>query len=183
MAEPRTALLIVDVQQGLDDPRLGPRNNPDAEANMATLLQAWRDRAQPVIHVRHNSVTPGSPLRPELPGNAAKPEVARRDDEPEFTKTVNSAFVGTGLESYPRDQGIEGLVVVGLTTDHCVSATVRSASDLGFEVTLVGDASATFDRTGPDGTRHSAESIHQVHLASLHGEFCQVRKTQEVLSA
>ena len=66
----KTALLIVDVQKGLDEPTRGLRNNPDAEANMAALLAAWREQQRPVIHVRHCSLEPDSPLRPELPGNA-----------------------------------------------------------------------------------------------------------------
>jgi len=134
------ALLIIDVQKGLDDPSLGKRNNPDAESNMALLLAQWRKQQRPIIHIRHCSVNPHSPLRPELPGNAIKDEVAPLPGEQEFTKTVNSAFVGTDLESYLHEQQIKSLVIVGLTTDHCVSASTRSASDLGFAVTLASDA-------------------------------------------
>ena len=177
------ALLIIDVQQGLDAPSLGSRNNPSAEANMRTLLEAWRASSLPVVHVKHDSVEPASTLRPELPGNAIKAEVSPRADEPVFGKSVNSAFVGTGLEDYLREHNIGSLVVVGLTTDHCVSASTRSASDLGFEVTLVADATATFDRADHEGTLLKAEQIHQVHLASLHGEFCTVMPTAAVLSA
>lgn len=176
------ALLIIDVQQGLDNPAYGERNNPQAESQMARLLAAWRQRGWPVVHVRHDSIEPNSPLRPELPGNAIKPEVLPLEGEPLFTKTVNSAFIGTGLETYLRDQGIEQLVVMGLTTDHCVSTSVRMAANLGFAVTLVSDASATFERTAADGTHYSAEQMHGVNLASLDGEFCRVITTEMVLA-
>ena len=176
------ALLVIDVQQGLDDPRWGERNNPGAERQMAVLLAAWRGAKWPVIHVQHMSQHPESPLRAELPGNALKREVLPRDGEPLFQKTVNSAFIGTELEAHLRRRGIDRLVIVGLTTDHCVSTTVRMAGNLGFDVVVVDDATATFERTGPDGTRYSAEQMHRLALASLHGEFAQVRSSRDVLA-
>lgn len=179
----RVALLLIDVQQGLEDPRLGERNNPEAEANMIRLLHAWRERELPRIFVRHCSLEPESPLRPELPGNAYKPAIAPRAGEVEFTKSVNSAFVGTGLEAWLRANGIDRLVIVGLTTDHCVSASTRSASDLGFDVTLVADATAAFERTGYDGRHYSGDEIHRINLASLDREFCRVVTTADVLAA
>ena len=71
------------------------------------------------------SVEPDSPLRPELPGNALKPEALPHPGEPLFQKSVNSAFIGTGLEQHLRSAGIAALVLAGLTTDHCVSSTAR----------------------------------------------------------
>lgn len=177
------ALMLIDVQKGLADASLGQRNNPDAEANMARLLAVWRKRQWPIVHIRHCSVEPGSTLRPELPGNAYKDEVLPLPGEKEFTKRVNSAFIGTGLEQYLRDHGITALVIVGLTSDHCVSASTRMASDLGFEVTLVADASAAFERRGFDGRHYCADEIHRVNLVSLDGEFCRVRDTAQLLDA
>ncbi|MEJ2747916.1 MAG: cysteine hydrolase family protein [Anaerolineae bacterium] len=128
----KTALLVIDVQKGFDDPSLGKRNNPAAESNIARLLAAWREQKRPLIHIRHNSTEPNSPFRPELPGNAFKDEVRPLPGEKQFTKTVNSAFIGTGLVEYLGEQGIASLVIVGLTTDHCVSTSVRMAANLGF---------------------------------------------------
>ncbi len=177
------ALLVIDVQQGLDDPAWGERNNPLAESNMASLLSHWRSVSWPVIHVQHASTSPTSPLRPDQPGYALKPFAEPSEGEAHFTKSVNSAFIGTGLEEHLRNEGIESLVIVGLTTDHCVSTSTRMAGNLGFEVTLVSDATATFERVGPDGARHSAEAMHAVNLASLHDEFCRVRSTRDVLDS
>lgn len=178
-----TALLLIDVQQGLDDPRWGGRNNPDAEQRIAELLAAWRATGRPVIHVQHLSLDPRSPLREDAPGHVFKAEALPRPDEPVFRKHVNSAFIGTGLEAHLRANGIEALVVAGITSDHCVSSTVRMAGNLGFSVTVVEDATATFERRGPDGTHYSADLMHRVALASLHGEFATVRSAQEILDA
>lgn len=177
-----SALVLIDVQQGFDDPKWGARNNPDAESNMARLLALWRSRQRPVIHVQHCSTEAGSPLRPELSGCAFKQEVVPMEGEPVFQKKVHSGFIGTGLEPYLRENGIRHLVVAGLTTDHCVSTTVRMAADLGFGVSLVSDAVATFDKAGPDGITYTAEHIHAVHLASLDGEFCEVVATDALVS-
>ncbi|MGQ0537858.1 MAG: cysteine hydrolase family protein [Gemmatimonadaceae bacterium] len=179
---PNTALLLIDVQHGLDDKRWGERNNPEAERNIAALLAAWRRVRRPVIHVQHMSQAPDSPLRPDRPGNAFKPEALPQPGEPIFQKTVNSAFIGTALEEHLRARRIDTIVAVGLTSDHCVSTTTRMAGNLGFTTIVVSDATATFERTGPDGEHYSAEQMHRIAMASLHGEFATVRRTDEVLA-
>jgi nicotinamidase-related amidase len=70
-----------------------------------------------------------------------------------------------------------------LTTDHCVSTTARMAGNFGFETWFMADATATFDRTGPDGRHYTAEQMHDAALASLHGEFATVVWSNEVLAA
>lgn len=177
-----TALILIDVQQGFDDPVWGTRNNPDAESNMARLLAAWRESGRPVIHVQHHSRHAGSPLHPDLPGSAIKGMVQPRPGEPLITKDVNSAFIGTDLEHQLREAGISTVVIVGLTTMHCVSTTARMAGNLDFETIVVSDATAAFDRTGYDGTHFSAETIHAVALAELHGEFATVIDTAAILA-
>ena len=119
------ALILIDVQEGLDDPRLGTRNNPAAERYMARLLAEWRWRSWPIFHIQHLSTESDSPLRPELPGNAIKRIVAPQGQEPVIQKNVNSAFIGTDLQGRLTEAGIHSLVLAGLTTDHCVSSTAR----------------------------------------------------------
>ncbi|WP_111496740.1 cysteine hydrolase family protein [Marinobacter bohaiensis] len=176
-----TALLLIDVQEGFDDPSWGTRNNPNAEANISRLLCLWRKRKRPVIHVQHCSLEANSPLRPDQSGVAFKRQVEPCEGEVVFQKSVNSAFIGTNLESHLRSERIENLVIVGLTTDHCVSTTTRMAGNLGFKALLVSDATATFNRVGPDGREYSAEEIGAIHLASLHNEFCKVVTTEQLL--
>lgn len=175
-------LLVVDVQQGFDHRSWGPRNNPDAEAQIGRVLELWRETKRPVFHIFHDSTSPQSPLRPNTDGNAPKPVAGPRAGEGVYRKTVNSAFIGTSLEADLQKAGIATLVVVGLTTNHCISTTVRMAGNLGFEVYLLSDATATFDRTGIDGRNRPAAEVHEAALSDLHGEFATVIDTESLLS-
>ena len=177
----QTALILIDVQLGLDDARLGERSNPTAEQNMARLLQAWRRQGRPIFHIQHMSTEPNSPLRPELPGNAIKPEVAPLPGEPLIQKRVNCAFIGTDLGERLKAQGIHSLLFVGLTTEHCVSTSARVASDLGYEVFVAADATASHECRSYDGRHIPAEMVQAVALANLHREFATVRTTDEIL--
>lgn len=177
----KTALIIIDVQDGLDAPQLGQRNNPDAEHNMARLLAEWRTKNRPIYHVKHMSTNPQSTLRPDQPGNAIKAIVAPQGDEPIIEKTVNNAFVGTDLEDRLRKSAIESVVIVGLTTEHCVSTTARMAGDLGFKTIVVADATACHEHHGYDGNHYPAETVHAIALVSLQDEFATILKTNQVL--
>lgn len=176
-----TALIVVDVQQAFLDPRWGERNNPEAESNIARLLAAWRNSERPVRHVVHDSVEPNSLLRPDSPGNAVQAVAAPKGAEPVYHKHVNSGFIGTNLEKDLREAGIDTLVIVGLTTNHCVSTTARMAGNLGFTTYVVSDATASFARSALDGTIRSAEAVHSAALSDLHQEFATVVDTAEIL--
>lgn len=177
-----TALLVIDVQQALDDPALPPRNNPDAEANIARLLAAWRHAGRPLFHIRDDG-GPGSAFAPGQPGNAFKEIVRPLSGETVIPKQGHSAFIGTDLEARLRGAGVDTLVITGLTVNQCVETTTRMAGNLGFVVYLVGDATAAWDRTGPDGRTHRAADIHSVSLANLHGDFATVTDTGAVLAS
>ena len=180
---PEPVLLVVDMQQGFDDPMWGRRNNPHMEERVSELLDTWRTRGRPVVHARHMSKSPRSPLRPGQPGNEFKASAKPRDEELVIEKVVNSCFIGTMLEANLRSRGYHTLVVAGLTTNHCVSTTVRMAGNLGFTTWLAADATATFDRVGPDGIRHTAEQIHAIALSDLHQEFATVADTGPLVEA
>jgi len=177
-----TALVIIDVQKGFDEPKWGVRNNLFAEENIAKLLKAWRQAKRPIFHIKNDSTEPNSPLRPDLPGNEIKDIVKPKENEPLIIKYVNSAFIGTDLEKKLRENGIKTLVMVGLTTDHCVSTTARMASNLGFTVYVISDATATFDRKGFDEKHYSAEEMHKLALVSLQNEFATIVDTKSLIA-
>ncbi len=179
-----TALLLIDWQQAFRDLAFwGRRNNLGAEANAAALVGAWRGRGAPILHVQHHSREAGSPLAADGAGAAPEPFAEPQVGEPVHIKQVNSGFIGTALEADLRQRGITSLIVTGVSTDHCVSTTVRMAANLGFAVTLAGDACFTFDRRTPGGDVLAAEAVHEANLASLHGEFATVRSTAAILAS
>lgn len=178
----RNALIVIDVQQGFDDPRMGPRNNPNCEANVAALLSHWRATGQPVVLVRHDSVKPGSPLAPGQSGNQLKSGIDGAHDL-FVTKTVNSAFYGTpDLDEWLKKEAINDITICGIMTNFCCETTARMGGNLGYNVTFVLDATHTFDRKEMDGNVIPAELIARTTAANLHGEFATVRSTAEVLA-
>lgn len=179
-----TALLIIDAQNGIDVPgHWGQtRNNPRAEENIKRLLDAWRSAGRPCVYAVHDSVEPDSPLKLSLPTGEIKAGLTPRDGEVVVRKSVNSAFIGTDLELQLRRRAITKLVIVGFLTDHCVESTTRMAGNMGYQTILVSDATATFDRIGPDGRRFDADLVHDVSLASMNREFATIATTAEVLA-
>ena len=175
----RPALLLVDIQKGFDNIEYwgGQRNNPDAEENAAELLRHWRKHQLPVFHIQHCSSNPDSLLHESNEGNDFKHMVKPIGSEPVIKKNVNSAFIGTNLKEQLDKLKITKLVIVGLTTDHCISTTTRMAGNFGFDTFLVSDATATFNKKGLGGEDFTAELIHATALASLNNEFATIVTT------
>ncbi|KAJ5794778.1 hypothetical protein N7457_001377 [Penicillium paradoxum] len=215
-----TALILIDNQSGFCNPKTishwgTTRSNPNYETNLQALLSGFRaaKASSPVplevIHIFHSSTTPESPFHPSNPEGGIRPldfaTPTPDGSEIVFWKTVNSSFVGTGLEAHLREKGFRQLIIAGLTTDHCVSTTVRMAANLGVvdrylgdgpvrlrsdgthendvdvdkgRIVLVEDATATFGKAGID-----SETIQKVSIASLDGEFADVLRTEEVVRA
>ena len=119
-----TVLIVIDVQKGFLDPSWGPRNNPEAEANIASLIVAWRRSGWPIRHIHHSSRSPAGSFYRGTSGHEPKPEAIPASGEPIHLKEVNSGFIGTSLEQDLRADGVNTLVLVGLTTSHYVSTAI-----------------------------------------------------------
>ncbi|MCL6089428.1 MAG: cysteine hydrolase [Candidatus Thermoplasmatota archaeon] len=176
-----SVLVIIDVQKGFDDPKWGKRNNPDAENVMASVLSEFRKHMLTVIHVRHDSRKPESLLKEGKPTFAFKDEVKPVEGETIITKHVNSALIGTNLEEILRKMGDPNVYYMGITTDHCVSTTARMSGNLGFKSYVIEDACAAFETRDQHGETIPAETIHNVNLASIDGEFAQVIRSEDLV--
>ena len=177
------ALVIIDVQKAMDDPRWGTgRNNPALETNLVKLLDAWRRAGRPIYHVQHASTEPHSTYRPDGPGYPFKPEVEPLPGENVIVKRTNSAFIGTDFEQRLRAAGHTQLVIGGVITNNSVEATVRMAGNLGFDVRLVADACATVGGTDHNGKFWSADDVHALALANMDRDYATVTATADVLA-
>lgn len=169
-----SVLLLVDLQNAIDHPSWGERNNLGADANLVRLVGFWRGSGWPIWHVRHDSAEAQSHYRPGQPGNDFRPDTAPLPGEKIIAKQSNSAFIGTTLEADLKARGDPRLVIAGVITNNSVEATVRMAGNLGFEAYLAEDACFTFARIDYRGRLRTADEVHAMSLANLDGEYCTV---------
>ena len=170
------ALLLVDIQKAFlekDYPGL-IRNNEHAEFICGKILKKWRTLDLPIIHVRHSSSNPESKLHKSRPGFEFNDYVTPLETEMVLTKEVNSAFIGTNLENILIKSHIDTLVIVGMTTNHCISTTVRMSGNLGFDTYLISDSTACYNTKGMNGEIIDCNTIYNSALASLQDEFATV---------
>ena len=176
------ALILVDIQKAFlekDYPGF-KRNNPNAEQISGDILKKWRQLNLPIIHVRHSSKNPNSKLHKSKPGYEFNDFVKPTTHEIVITKKVNSAFIGTNLENILIKNKINTLVFVGMTTNHCISSTVRMSGNLGFETILISDSTACYNTKGIGGQIIDCDIIFESTIASLNEEFATVIKSKEL---
>jgi len=176
-----TPLVILDLQKAIDHPDWGIRNNPEAEANIAALLQVWRANTWPVIHVKHNSSGPRSHYRTGQDGNNFKTVVVPISGEAIAAKTVHSAFVESDLRNALEALGTKTFILAGVKTNNSIETTVRHGSNLGYDIHLLADGCFTHDQIDWTGKRWAADDIHAIALSNLDGEYCRVTTSKHVL--
>ncbi|MCW8355883.1 MAG: cysteine hydrolase family protein [Marinomonas sp.] len=174
MTEKPAVLIIIDMQQGMSWPQAGVRNNPNAEREMAELIAHWRANHAPIVHVRHLSTEPDSLFWPDQEGVLFQDAFQPLLDEKVIEKSVPDAFTHSDLADWLRDQHFQTLVIVGVSTNNSVESTVRSAGNLGFTTYVVGSACFAFEKEDFFGQARSAEEVHAMSLANLHGEYATV---------
>ena len=178
----KTLLLLIDLQNAIDHPSWGERNNPNAEKNISKLLEYWRKNDMPIIHIKHMSTEPDSHYRPNQHGNDFRSFAQPLAHEEVVEKKVHSAFIGTNLEQHLLSRDINQIIIVGVITNNSVEATARMSGNLGFDTTVLADATYTFAMTDYSGNKHNAQTIHDIALANLDGEFAQIMSTNQILN-
>ncbi|MDC1034420.1 cysteine hydrolase family protein [Flavobacteriaceae bacterium] len=180
----KPTLLLVDVQKAfldVDYPGF-KRNNPDAELICGKVLSKWREKNLPIIHVRHSSSNIDSKLHESNPGFEFNDHVMPLDDEIVLTKNVNSAFIGTGLKSILDKSKTEIIIIVGMTTNHCISTTTRMSGNLGYDTYLISDSTACYNTKAVNGEIIDCEVIYKTSIASINKEFATVIDSNELFN-
>lgn len=179
----KPALLVIDVQKGIDEERHwgGNRNNPEAEGNIKLLLAEWRANGFPVFIIQHISTSEVSPFFPGKPGQTLKDFITVAPGETLIRKSTANAFINTELKDKLELQRASEVVITGFVTNNSVEATARMCGESGFKTLVVSDATACFSKVGLDGVVYSAELVHQISLSNLHGEYADILTTKQTI--
>ncbi|WP_417822523.1 isochorismatase family protein [Thalassospira lucentensis] len=177
-----TALIVLDVQKAIDDPKWNSKNNPGYANVIANLLTEFRAASLPVIHVRHEEANPASTFYANGPGQPFKDEATPMDGETVITKSVNCAFIGTDLENHLRDRGITRLIFTGVVIHNSMDVSIRAAHCLGFDCHLPLDATTAIDVLDANGKRFDAQTVFDLYAAVLASEYCTLTRSDDVIS-
>ena len=178
---PDTALVVIDIQNDYFPGGAMELEGAEAAGGKAGMaIKSFRDRKLPVIHIRHLSVRPGATFfLPGTRGAEIHASVQPAPGETVIEKNFPNSFRSTSLRETLEGSGIKNLVVAGMMTHMCVDASVRHAADLGYKVTLIGDACATRAQSYA-GETVPARQVHAAFLAALNGFYAKVVNTHEL---
>ncbi len=187
-ATPATALLVIDVQESFRGrPHWQADELPPFLANTQALIDRSGAQGIPVLQVFHQEpgADPGNPFHPQSGLIRAMAELELRAAAV-FYKEVHSALYGkttegVTLEDWLRSHAIEEILVTGIRTEQCCETTTRHASDAGFKVQFVGDATLTFPMQSRSGRHFSTAEIRERTELVLEGRFARVVSTAEAL--
>jgi nicotinamidase-related amidase len=179
-----TALLLIDVQESF---RHRPYFRPDAVgpflARTNALIDGCASRGIPVVRIFHADDNDAADPFSQASGLVRPLEgLAPVEADVQFVKNRHSALVGTGLSVWLRRQGIGRLIVTGIRTEQCCETTTRHASDEGFEVDFVPEATLTFDMQHLDGSPLRSADIVARTAAVLKGRFAAICSVEEALA-
>lgn len=189
-----SALVVIDVQESFRRrPNWAVAHNPGLAANVARLADAARAAGDLVVWVLHSEPGSGTPFDPASGHVRLFDELTPQPGEPVVTKTSRNAFTTTNLAQILTERGIRDLTICGIQTEQCCETTARVAADLGYGVTFVTDATATFPIAHRDApaamtvaelmadprTLAAADVVARTEYA-LAGRFATIRTTAEL---
>jgi nicotinamidase-related amidase len=175
------ALLVIDVQQSfLHAPYWREDDVPVFRENLLELIDAAAAGGWPIVRILHEESTghfaPASGLVQPMAWVPDAHDVV-------FRKQVHNAFTGTNLQAWLRERGIERVIVSGIRTEQCCETTARVASDLGFAVDYVTEATLTFPMLhAGSGSHYDVQDIKQRTELVLDGRFARIRTVDDVLA-
>jgi nicotinamidase-related amidase len=177
-----TALLLIDIQNDyFPNGRMPLEKSTEASLKAQEILQAYRTKQKPIVHVQHISTRPDATyFLPCTKGIEFHPNVQPLKNETIIKKHYPNSFKDTGLLNHLIKNQINHLVIVGMMTHLCIDATVRAAYDLGFSCTVVHDACATKNLEF-NNTAIPAQSVHHAFLAALQPTYGNVLSVRELL--
>ncbi|GGY03507.1 isochorismatase family protein [Paludibacterium paludis] len=179
---PASALVVIDVQESFRHrPYWNEAALPALRDRLLALIGGCRALGVPIVHILHEdgdeAFSPRSGLVRPMDWLPAGPDAT-------FVKHVHNAFTDTGLDRWLRTRGIDHLIVSGIRTEQCCETTARVASDLGYRVDFVSEATLTFDMTHPGtGRVLTATDLVERTETVLAGRFATVSTIDEVLAS
>ncbi|WP_460115982.1 cysteine hydrolase family protein [Pseudomonas sp. H2_D02] len=179
----KQALIVVDIQNDYFPQGKWPLVGVEAAAdNAGKMIEAFRQAANPVVHVRHEFTSDEAPFfTPGSEGAQLHSKVRNRADEPVVLKHFVNSFRETELQAILDQQGVEQVVVVGSMSHMCIDGIVRAAADLGYGVTVIHDACATRDLEF-NGVVVPAAQVHAAFMSALGFAYANVVSTEQFLS-
>ncbi|MBL8279429.1 MAG: isochorismatase family protein [Pelomonas sp.] len=182
----KTALVVIDAQQSFAHrPYFEPAELPAYLAAQNRLIEGFEAAGLPVVRVLHVQPDPTGADPFSLDSGLVRPLDGLRDFTAALTvhKTRHSALVGSGLDVWLTQQGIRQLVISGIRTEQCCETTTRHASDLGWDVIYVPEATLTFTMQHPDGSPLTPAQLRARTAAVLEGRFARVMDATAALQA
>lgn len=175
MKNSNTALIIIDVQEGMFNEAFPVHNGAQLLGTLGQLIAQARTAQTPIIYVQHRGGVEQHPLYPDGPGFPVHRAITPQAGDIVIQKTEPDAFYETMLQTQLQARGINHLVVAGIQTDYCVDTTVRRAHSLGYHVTLVQDGHSTWPDSGL-----TADQIITHHNTVLNNFFAQVKSAAQI---
>jgi nicotinamidase-related amidase len=170
----KTALIVIDVQQGMFSHSENPYDGDGMLSRISSLVERAREASMPVIFVQHDG-GPGHPLEKPSEGWKVNPSTGYRDGDLVIEKRNCDAFQDTDLQSTLEKMGVSDLVLAGMMTEYCVDTTCRRAFSQGYKVTLVEDAHSTFSKP-----HINAEQIIGHHNEILGSSFAVLKAAEQI---
>lgn len=179
----KTALLVIDIQESFRQRAVWAQgSNPDIVEDANRLVDYAREAGHEVIWILHTQ-SDGGPFDPDSGFVELQEGLAPKPGEPVLTKTSVNAFTTTNLQQRLTEKGVRRLLIAGIQTEQCCETTTRVAADLGYDVTFVTDATATFPITRPDtGEVRAVEDVIAGTEFALAGRFATIATIEQVIN-